>query len=107
MMNGAETEDMYNELNDKISYDFDKLVTDAKIISRVSGYLNKAENNQEEIEELIEEVLDLGNSLLFQVDDLRDPQFIEHYKRIYQENKMLESHPYKSLSTKTPSIKIN
>ena len=80
-----QTDEMYQQINDKINSDFDKLVIDSKIIKRCELLFQQAESNQKRIESLVDEILEIGNESLVKVDDFRDEQFIEQYLRVYQE----------------------
>jgi hypothetical protein len=100
-------EDEYIPDENKESYDIDKLVTDTKIVARTEDLIKKIERNQDEIENLIQEILEIGSSLLLKVDDFRDESFIENFKLLFTGNIDSDSHPFKSLSTKTPSIRVS
>ena len=81
------TEILCHQLNETITYEFDSLVSDSKIIFETYDLLNQAEKNQDEIEELIEEVEDLSSSLLYAVDEFRNKQFLNKYKEIVRKKK--------------------
>lgn len=51
--------------------EFDKILTDARGIKKTLVKLEEAERNQEEIEELIENTLKLGNTLIGKIEDFK------------------------------------
>ncbi len=54
-----------------MTQEFDKILTDARGIKKTLLKLEEAEKNQEEIEELIESTLQLGNSLVEKIEDFK------------------------------------
>ena len=55
-----------------MTQEFDKILTDARSIKKTMAKLEEAERNQEEIEELIENTLSLGNQLVEKVEDFKN-----------------------------------
>jgi len=82
-------------------------VTDSKIINRINHSLLIAEHNQEEIEQIIQEILELGNSLLIKVEDFKDDSFVQNYKKIFHKKKLSDPDESKAFSTKTPFVRFD
>ena len=77
-----QTDEIYQQINDKINSDFDKLVIDSKIIKRWEALFIQAEEIQKRISAITDEILEIGNESLLKVDDFRDEQFIDQYLKI-------------------------
>ena len=54
-----------------MTQEFDKILTDARGIKKTLLKLEEAEKNQEEIEELIENTLSLGNQIMDKIEDFK------------------------------------
>lgn len=67
-------ESLLVKLNQKMTQEFDKILTDARGIKKTLSKLEEAERNQEEIDELLENTLSLGNSLLEKIEDFKQKQ---------------------------------
>eukprot|EP00347_Sterkiella_histriomuscorum_P002880 403366439 len=64
-------ESLLVKLNQKMTQEFDKILTDARGIKKTLLKLEEAEKNQEEIEELIENTLSLGNQIMDKIEDFK------------------------------------
>jgi len=65
-------ESLLVKLNQRMTIEFDKILTDARGINKAVGMVDQAERNQDEIESLIEETLTLGNQMTSKMEVFKE-----------------------------------
>eukprot|EP00344_Euplotes_crassus_P010616 CAMPEP_0196999922 /NCGR_PEP_ID=MMETSP1380-20130617/5003_1 /TAXON_ID=5936 /ORGANISM="Euplotes crassus, Strain CT5" /LENGTH=196 /DNA_ID=CAMNT_0042417043 /DNA_START=565 /DNA_END=1152 /DNA_ORIENTATION=- len=73
------TDEMYQQINDKINSDFDKLVIDSKVITNCEELFRLVEKKQNNISAMVNEIMEIGEEARLKIDDFKDEQFIDQY----------------------------
>ena len=65
------TESLLLKLNVKLGKEFDKVVTDARVIRNTEQKLEQAEENQDEIDDLASQIIELGAEILEGISEFK------------------------------------